>query len=150
MLAPLWTNKKPALTTNKSSEFLQSPSGECIQWHGSLRLTAYGTRPRDNPHDLLRGSENEAPSGKKRSWRRFLSTLLSLVICSVCSTNFPMLKAYKDQYGELCPTSAHLMELVTLPQSSGLTDPITRPPSFRGEIAPSHVDPKTPCASPHV
>lgn len=30
--------------------------------------------------------------------------LSSCVICSVCSTNFPVLQACRDQRGELCPT----------------------------------------------
>lgn len=51
--------------------------------------------------------------------------LPSVVICSVCSTNFSVLQPYRDQCSELCTTLVYLMELVTMAQSSGLTDPIT-------------------------
>ena len=97
--------------------------------------TIYCARPQDN----LAWPSGPSDWGaiKTRPHQSPLSSRSSLVICSVCSTNFPVLQAYGDQCGELCPTSAYLMELVTMPQSSGLTDPITPPPSFRGEIARS-------------
>ena len=103
---------------------------------------------RITPHDPL-GLRTEAPSKQGLTGRLSPLSPLLLFVQYVVQIS-PVLQAYRDQCGELCPTSAYLMELVTMPQSSGLTDPITPPPSFRGEIAPSDPRRKTPRASPRV
>lgn len=113
-----------------------------------IASTGTVNRPGDNPAWPSGLSDGGAMKSKAPPVASF--SLSSLVICSVCSTNFPVLQAYRDQHGELCPTLTYLMDLVTMPQSSGLTDPITPPPSFRREIAPSNPCRRTPHASPRV
>lgn len=119
--------------------------------------TVYDMGPLDNPW-WPSGLSDWGPKQERRR-QSFLHRLLLLLLFVQCVEQISSCCSHGGIRAANCgSTSTYLMDLVMMPQSSGLTDPITSLPSFPGRNCSERSAPKkrekrgkkTPCASPRV